>query len=90
METLKIGSLAYIDGFNGLVPCKVIAIKRIVDRAPSLRMTDCTVKVTARRYGYKLGEIVTYSASLVVPRKSVYRSRQHCGQYMIRQFAIEG
>lgn len=73
MNEYGIGTLAYIDSFGGLIPCKVIEINEIPRKI--------TVKVTANRPGYKRNEIVTYHASWIIPRSSVYIS---CGKYKIR------
>lgn len=70
----EVGTLAYVDTFLGLVPCKVTAI------------TDqtVTVRLTATRGTYQRGEILTERHPWVIPRACVYRSRQHCGQERIR------
>lgn len=60
------GDLAYIDSVKGgLVPCKVISIKG----------RDVTVRVTADRYGYNKGTVVTLYCLQIVPRGAVHRRR---------------
>lgn len=63
---LEVGTLAYLDTFAGLVPCKV----------QSLTETVATVRVTATRGAYRRGEVGTWPIGLVViPRRMVCRSR---------------
>ena len=60
------GDLAYIDSIKaGLVPCKVISIAG----------RDVTVRVTADRYGYDRGAVVTLYCLQVIPRGAVHRRR---------------
>jgi hypothetical protein len=70
-------TLAYLDSFIGLVPCKVLSVE---DRA-------VTLKITATRGPYKRGEVLTRYANSVVPRPAVWR-RKH--QYAIRPYKWEG
>ncbi len=76
MQTLKKGTLAYIDGAAGLTPCIVLSIHDNV----------ASVKVTANRFGYARGEIVGRSTAFVVPRKSV-RTKGH--QFIISPYVAE-
>ena len=62
--------LGYIDSFAGLIPCKII----------SLDKREVTVKVTAKRPGYKRGEIVKTLRTRVVYRSQV---RTRNGQYRL-------
>lgn len=63
----RAGDFAYIDGFAGLVPCKVLTI----DGA------SLVVRITATRGAYKRGEVSTHSAHFVTPRSAiVFRNRQ--------------
>lgn len=74
------GELAYIDTlWRGLVPCKVLAIDKSEHGQKLI-----TVIVTATRNAYHKGETGQFTTLQVVPRDSVYRSRQHCGQLRIR------
>lgn len=66
-------TLAYIDSFAGLVPCKVIGWDD----------QELMVQVTATRETYKRGEELTRSPGFIVPRPAVIR-RAH--QYRIRSF----
>lgn len=74
----------FLDTFSGLVPC--IAVSKRVTQYDGL---EITVKLTATRGAYKRGETVAMTHRHVVPRGQVYRSRQRCGQSMIRSYSIE-
>lgn len=81
MQTLKKGTLAYIDGAAGLTPCIVLS----VFFSPS-GAKRAMVKVTTGRFGYAKGETVERSTAFVVPRKSV-RTKGH--QFIISPYTIE-
>ena len=69
------GYLAYIDTLcSGLVPCKVIEV--VVPGSGRSATEGCiTVKVTEKRRGFYVGEIVkNNSASEIIPRSHVRRS----------------
>jgi hypothetical protein len=66
-----IGTLAYFDGFSGMIPCKVIAIRDThANNAWRGTSSACyiDVKLTAKRGAYKRGEIITSTALHIVPR----------------------
>ena len=84
---LKVGSLAYLDSFSGLVPCKVLAIKKDPENPDSLFWTDVTFRVTAKRPGFERGEKLTCHGRSVIPRDAV-RVRNH--KYVIGDYSIEG
>ena len=85
--------LAYINSFfAGLVPCKILSVadgnsKSYID--PSWHRRWARVKCTANRKGYERGKVYELPLSAIVPRTAVYRSRQRCGQFMIRPYAWE-
>jgi len=79
-NTYPAGTLAYIDSFCGLIPCKVIEVTQERNFAGSL-LTFCKVKVTARRPGFLRGEIANHDALYIIPRNHVYT---RCGQFRIR------
>lgn len=63
MNTLKSGMLAFLDSFNGMIPCRV-------DKIDSGR--NCSITVTANRGPYRKGERLTFSSLHVAPRKAVH------------------
>ena len=68
-------TLAYIDSFAGLVPCKVIAIETDKDSSP-LTINYIRVKVTARNNrAYRFGQIVELTGRAIVPRDRVKGNR---------------
>ena len=89
METLKTGSKAFFDSYSGLIPCVVLAVKAGPRGYGGEMESWVTFKLTAERHGYKKGEVLSFSAGMVVPRKAVYRSRQACGQYRIRAYHVQ-
>lgn len=80
----KAGELAYLDSFDGLIPCKVLKITKesgqYSSNSPSIINTRVQVKITANAGGYDKGEIVEYSAIAIIPRNCV---RVYNGQYKI-------
>jgi len=60
MLTLTIGSKAYFDSFNGLVPCRVTGIRGLNGLASTSQ--SVTVELTASRAAYRRGETITTSA----------------------------
>lgn len=74
--------LAYLDSFAGLVPCRVCAVGDWSDGSSQAR-----IQYTATRGAYKRGEYGTHVLRHIVPRSSVYRSRQYYGQYRIRAYS---
>ena len=76
----KSGSLAYVDTFSGLIPCKVL---KVVKRESYGRITRLVldVVITAQRPAYQRKEVLTgISDYLIIPRAYV-TTRQ--GQYKI-------
>lgn len=69
MTVLKAGVLAYIDTFQGLVPCRVLRV--YIDAYYGATMTE--VKVTGNRPGYAKGEVTTEFAIALVRRDGVRR-----------------
>jgi hypothetical protein len=72
------GTLAYLDTFAGLIPCKVTA-------AHDER--HVTVRVTADRRAFRRGELITsrVGSGGVIPRTAVYTRG---GQYRIAGFDV--
>lgn len=66
---LTVGSFAFLDSYAGLVPCKVLDIKRVAGLGGDY--TEVRVQITAARGPYRRGESLTAPSSLVVPRKAV-------------------
>lgn len=75
LPILKAGVLAYIDSMrSGLVPCKVLSIKR--DTSGVMPRDVVTFVVTATRTGYPRGhKCNSLSSRIIVPRTAVYRIR---------------
>lgn len=71
LHTLKAGDLAYLDSFSGLVPCKVLTVDSD---------TEATVRVTAARPGYTVGEIITQHKRHLLKRTQVH---VRDGQYRV-------
>ena len=83
METLTVGCKAYVDTFDGLIPCKVEAISGHSGTASSAH--TITVRLTATRKAWRKGEVIQRSALSIVPRKAVHiRS----GQYRIWAYSV--
>lgn len=76
---LNPGTLAYYDGFRaGIVTVRIESVTSD---------GDIVATVTARKNKlYARGDIITASHRSIVPRPCLYRSRQRCGQYMIRPY----
>lgn len=75
---LKVGTLAYIDSFGGLVACKVTDIHRA---QYGYEVTAIITAKTAK--GYVKGESVTLNQTAIVPRDAVH-VRNH--KYVIRPY----
>ena len=77
----KANELAYIDTLcSGLVPCKVL---EVVETGSGEYATagNIKVKITAKRRGYFVGDVVKHNAaSKIIPRSHVYKSG---GKYRI-------
>ena len=75
MGVSDIMTLAYIDSFAGLIPCRIAAVGDWSDRYSLAK-----VQVTATRGAYKRGEWIETTLSRLVPRKAVHLRN---GQYRI-------
>lgn len=71
-------TLAYLDSFAGLVPCKICAVGDWSDPTSLAH-----VRYTATRGAYKRGEFDVQQLSNLIPRRAVYRRN---GQYRTRAF----
>ena len=73
----KVGELVWFDGLQGMVPCKIIAIRMVYDGGypePTRPLID--LKVTAKRYPYDRGHIIEGMTWWhVVPRKAYRPNR---------------
>ncbi len=69
----KPGTLAFIDSFAGLVPCKVVAVAKGGPFPGWLAAGESavTIKPTVSRGGYRKGETIQQTAAQVVPRSQV-------------------
>lgn len=83
LPTLRVGELAFLDSFAGLVPCRVLAIGDASEALRSVR-----VKVTATRGAYRRGEEVESNVLNVCPREAV-RRRKH-GAVILPYLVAEG
>lgn len=75
-------TLAYLDSFSGIVPCRILAVGDWQDDESEAR-----IKITATRGAHERGTLETVKLSRLIPRSALYRSRQHCGQYRIRPYS---
>jgi hypothetical protein len=82
MEQLSVGKSAYFDSFTGLIPVKVLEIRRGVGytthgiaRPPTLVEVDVDFVVTRASRGYERGEVLTANGLHVVPRKALRRRK---------------
>lgn len=81
IHVYNMGTLAYLDTFAGLVPCKVIRIDK-PGNGSLVSNGSLAVKLTASRGAYKKGEVLDrQSASQVVPRNHRYT---RSGTYRVR------
>lgn len=83
MLTLTLGSKAYFDSFNGLIPCRVTDIRGLNGLASTSQTV--TVELTANRAAYRRGETVKTSGLHVVPRNAVHVRN---GQKRIRPYHL--
>lgn len=85
-QTLRAGTLAYVDTFGPLVPVKVLRVFMVNDPYVALPRTMAEVRVTATRGAYSRGEILTEQTRDLVQRKT----RRRGGHTMVRSFdAVE-
>jgi len=81
IHVYNVGTLAYLDTFAGLVPCKVIRIDK-PGNGSLISNGSLAVKLTASRGAYKKGEILDrQSACEVIPRSHV---RTVSGKFRVR------
>lgn len=78
VDVLAAGSLAYLDTYAGLLPCKILAVSR--DSFYPSSNVAVTVRLTSNtsgQYGpiYRRGEIMLESSLHVVHRKHVHRHK---------------
>lgn len=65
-------TLAYLDSFAGLVPCRVLSI----DCDPAMRINYIRIRITGRKIrAYKPGQILELTGRAVVPRHAVRGNR---------------
>ena len=69
------GTSAYYDTFAGLIPCKVLSVKRAGYGFRCGPYDVIEFKLTADRGAYRKGEILTADAMRVPPQKMVRRRR---------------
>lgn len=73
---------AYLDSFNGLIPCKV---KRLINphnqpmETSANTSVDCEIEITKTIGAYRKGETLIRSSIHVIPSKNIKR-----GKYKIR------
>lgn len=67
---LRTGEFAYVDTFAGMIPCKVLSVRRPVGEVGD-RYIEVIVRYTATRGAYRRGEVNTHRAWQVCPRKAV-------------------
>lgn len=89
---LRVGDLAYLDTFSGLVPCKVREftdlrrVSRETRVIPATSAVNVIVRVTADRPGYRRGEFVESSSLWTPPRAAIRRMKY---QTKVRSFWID-
>jgi len=71
-------TLAYLDSFAGMVPCRIVAVGDWNDR-----YSEARIRFTATRGPYPRGEYDTFPLHRVVPRNAVFRRH---GCLMIRRY----
>jgi hypothetical protein len=88
MHVLRVGCLAYLDSFAGLVPCKVLSIDGTPyrDGVPSTQQ-HCRFVITDALGAYRKGEVLDTYVLHVVPRPSIHVSS--VGNLYIRQYRVE-
>ena len=74
MRSYGPGTKAYIDSFNGLVPCVVV---EVIPPHGDIRKHDTRVivRITRTGKGYRAGELVEFGPHTVPPRDCVRRKR---------------
>jgi hypothetical protein len=81
------GALAYYDSFNGLIPCRVLSVRRTAKaKHGNIGETTVLFRITAQRPGYQIGEVLESIGTHVVPR-GVIRSHNH--QIRIQSYTYE-
>lgn len=79
------GTLANLNGFGGLVPCRIEHLRRVTYRDGRVELwADCVF--TATRGHYKKGVREARDLCQFVPRSAVHKSRQRPGFKVIWAF----
>ena len=68
-RTFTVGAKCYLDTLSGMLPCVVVGVFRESHGFIVGDRDSVTVRLTADRGAYKRGEIISASASNVIPRK---------------------
>ena len=68
-RTFTVGALAYLDTFSGMVPCVIVGVIRESHGFIVGDRDAVSVRLTANRGAYKRGEVISASASNIIPRK---------------------
>ena len=69
-ETLRAGTLAYVDTFGPLVPVRVLRLYQSGDTYPAPIRLMASVRVTATRGAYRRGEVMEREARDLVQRRT--------------------
>jgi len=65
----NVGCPAYIDAFNGRIPCIVVEVMKPGANGHLIGHNEIKVRVTKTTKGYRRGEILTRSAAYTPPRR---------------------
>jgi hypothetical protein len=76
MQDFAAGTPAFVDGFGGLIPIRVISVDTPGSGA-YVTSGRLTARVEKSMAGYRKGEIITGTASQFPPRKMVRRRGFH-------------
>ena len=71
-------TLAYLDSFAGIIPCRIVAVGDWNDSGSEAR-----IQITTNRKGYQRGEVLTVTLRNVVPRNAIKRRN---GALMIKRY----
>jgi len=75
---MYVNTLAYLDSFSGLVPCRIAAVADWDDSTSLAR-----IQFTATRGAYRKGEFDTVPLRRVIPRNAVFKRN---GAIMIKRY----
>lgn len=81
---LRTGEFAYVDTFAGLIPCKVLSVRRVGEVGD--RYIEVIVRYTATRGAYRRGEVSAHPAWRTCPRKAVFTRH---GRQLIKPYTTE-